>query len=113
MMVRPPRGQPPGLGVSSASMKNGATCESPLAAAAAARGLSQVAPFFIDADDTPNPGGWPRGGLTIISFPNNHLVYALTWFCLALMLAGAGVQRWRCRDTRARPNASGTETAQR
>ncbi|MEN3288302.1 MAG: surfeit locus 1 family protein [Bradyrhizobium sp.] len=84
-----------------------------VAAIAAARGLSQVAPFFIDADDTPNPGGWPRGGLTIISFPNNHLVYALTWFCLALMLAGAGVQRWRRGDTRARPNASGSETAQR
>ncbi len=30
-----------------------------------------------------------RGGLTIIAFPNNHLVYALTWFTLALMLAAA------------------------
>jgi surfeit locus 1 family protein len=84
-----------------------------VAAIAAARGLSQVAPFFIDADDTPNPGGWPRGGLTVIAFPNNHLVYALTWFSLALMLAGAGVQRWRRRDAGARRKASGTETAQR
>ncbi len=62
-------------------------------AIAAARGLPQVAPFFIDADATPNPGGWPRGGLTVISFPNNHLVYALTWFSLATMLAGAGLHR--------------------
>ena len=62
-------------------------------AIAAARGLSHVAPFFIDADDTPNPGGWPKGGLTVVSFPNNHLVYALTWFSLAVMLAAAGVQR--------------------
>ncbi|MGJ4942075.1 SURF1 family protein [Bradyrhizobium sp. HKCCYLS1011] len=62
-------------------------------AVAASRGLPQVAPFFIDADATPNPGGWPRGGLTVISFPNNHLVYALTWFALAVMLAGAGLHR--------------------
>ena len=66
-----------------------------IAAIAAARGLSHVAPFFVDADATPNPGGLPVGGLTVISFPNNHLVYALTWFTLALMLAGAGLQRLR------------------
>jgi len=58
-------------------------------AIAAARDLGQVAPYFVDADATPNPGGWPRGGLTVIRFPNNHLVYALTWFGLALMLAFA------------------------
>ncbi|MGJ5179270.1 SURF1 family protein [Bradyrhizobium oligotrophicum] len=66
-----------------------------VAAIASARGLSGVAPFFIDADATPNPGGFPIGGLTVIAFPNNHLVYALTWFTLALMLAGAGLQRLR------------------
>ena len=66
-----------------------------VAAIAAARGLPGVAPFFIDADATPNPGGYPVGGLTVIAFPNNHLVYALTWFTLALMLAGAGLQRLR------------------
>ncbi|MGJ4930095.1 SURF1 family protein [Bradyrhizobium sp. HKCCYLS2038] len=64
-----------------------------VAAIAAAGGLSDAAPFFVDADATPNPGGYPIGGLTVIAFPNNHLVYALTWFTLALMLAGAGVQR--------------------
>ena len=26
------------------------------------------------------------GGLTVLSFPNNHLVYAITWYGLALML---------------------------
>jgi surfeit locus 1 family protein len=26
------------------------------------------------------------GGRTIVSFPNNHLQYALTWFALALGL---------------------------
>ncbi len=64
-------------------------------AIASARGLSGVAPFFVDADATPNPGGLPIGGLTVIAFPNNHMVYALTWFTLALMLAGAGLQRLR------------------
>ena len=29
-----------------------------------AKGLDRVAPFLIDADDTPNPGGWPKGGQT-------------------------------------------------
>jgi surfeit locus 1 family protein len=68
-------------------------------AIAKAKGLSNVAPFFIDADGAPNPGGWPKGGLTVISFPNNHLSYALTWFTLAAMLAGAGLQRLRRRGT--------------
>ena len=54
-----------------------------VAAIAAARHLGQVAPFFIDADATPNPGGYPVGGLTVIRFANSHLVYALTWFGLA------------------------------
>lgn len=60
-----------------------------VAAIAATHGLSDVAPFFIDADATANPGGLPIGGLTVVRFPNNHLIYALTWFAMALMLAGA------------------------
>ena len=55
-------------------------------------GLSRIAPFFIDADDTPNPGGLPVGGLTIIRFPNSHLSYALTWFAMAaLSLVGGAI----------------------
>ncbi len=42
----------------------------------------RVAPFFIDADAAPNPGGLPIGGLTVVRFRNSHLVYALTWFAL-------------------------------
>lgn len=61
-------------------------------AIAEARGLSDVAPYFIDADVTANPGGWPRGGLTVIRFANSHLVYALTWFGMAaLTLVGLWV----------------------
>jgi surfeit locus 1 family protein len=57
-------------------------------AIAAARGVSQAAPYFIDAADTPVPGGLPIGGLTVITFRNNHLQYALTWFTLAAIAAG-------------------------
>nr|WP_211105725.1 SURF1 family protein [Azospirillum melinis] len=60
-----------------------------VAAIATATGLTDVAPYFIDADGTRNPGGWPVGGLTVVSFPNSHLGYALTWFALDLMLVGA------------------------
>jgi surfeit locus 1 family protein len=57
-----------------------------VAAIARARGLREAAPYFIDADATPNPGGWPRGGMTVVRFRNSHLVYALTWFGLAAMV---------------------------
>lgn len=56
-----------------------------VAAMAAARGLTQVAPYFVDADAASSQdSGWPRAGLTAVSFPNNHLSYAITWFLLAL-----------------------------
>jgi len=54
-----------------------------VSAIAASRHLGPVAPYFIDADATPNPGGYPIGGLTVVAFRNTHLVYAITWFCLA------------------------------
>lgn len=59
-----------------------------VAAIAAARDLDGVAPFFIDADAGSQAGNGPIGGLTVVRFPNNHLIYALTWFALAFMLAG-------------------------
>jgi surfeit locus 1 family protein len=59
-----------------------------VAAIAAARGLSDVAPYFIDADAGANGPDAPVGGLTVIKFHNNHLIYALTWYGLALMVAG-------------------------
>lgn len=58
-----------------------------VAAIAAAKGLRDVAPYFIDADATANPGGLPIGGLTVVRFRNSHLVYALTWYALAAMSA--------------------------
>lgn len=52
-------------------------------AIAKARHLGEVAPFFVDADVAPNGDDYPIGGLTVVRFNNNHLVYALTWFGLA------------------------------
>lgn len=50
------------------------------------------APFLIEALARPeNPGGWPRGGVTIIALPNRHLEYAITWFGLAAVLVGVFV----------------------
>lgn len=74
-------------------------------AIAKARGLANVAPFFVDADATPNPGGWPVGGMTRISFANNHLIYALTWFALAAMAIAGLVAILRSEFGLARPRA--------
>ena len=57
-------------------------------AIARARGLARVAPFLVEADATPNPGGWPRGGQLRLDLPNNHLNYAFTWYGIALCLVG-------------------------
>jgi surfeit locus 1 family protein len=76
-------------------------------AIAAARGLAQVAPYFVDADAAEDPADkqtgsgnldHPVGGLTVISFRNDHLVYAITWYALALMVLGAGL--WLMREER-------------
>lgn len=49
------------------------------------RGIADAEPYFIDAEAMAVPGGYPVGGLTVIRFPNNHLIYALTWFALAAL----------------------------
>ncbi len=41
------------------------------------------APFFVEAEKSDVPGGWPEGGQTHLELPNNHLQYAITWFLLA------------------------------
>jgi surfeit locus 1 family protein len=102
-------------------------------AIAAARGLTRVAPYFIDAEAVPSdataarpvtvttsgtrgatgiadtssapdtrdaigtpdrrgtpaagPAVPPTPGLTVVTFHNSHLVYAITWYTLALMTA--------------------------
>jgi surfeit locus 1 family protein len=62
-------------------------------ALAHAMGLAAHAPFVIEADAGPDP--LPEGGETRLSFPNNHLSYAFTWFGLAIALAGVfGTYAW-------------------
>lgn len=57
-------------------------------AIAAARALGTVAPYFVDQDAAPAPApGAPVAGLTVVSFRNHHLIYAMTWFALSLMAA--------------------------
>lgn len=67
-----------------------AVCYAPdVAAAAGFARVAAPAPVFLDlaASFTP-PGGLPQAGETRVSFPNNHLHYALTWFGLAAALVG-------------------------
>jgi len=59
-----------------------------VAAIAAANDLKLAVPALIEADATPNPGGFPRGGQTVVTFRNQHLGYALTWFGFAACLIG-------------------------
>lgn len=61
------------------------------AAIAQARSLPSTAPYFIDADRTNWSGTPPVPGLTVLSFSNHHLIYAITWAVLAAMTAGAMV----------------------
>jgi surfeit locus 1 family protein len=44
--------------------------------------------FFLEADAAANPGGVPVGGQTKTDIPNDHLQYAITWFLIALSMAG-------------------------
>nr|WP_211110406.1 SURF1 family protein [Acuticoccus mangrovi] len=72
-----------------------------IAAIAAAFGLpgDDTAPYQLDlvAEETP-AGGLPQAGESRITFPNNHLQYAVTWYGLALCLAGVVIAAlWRRR----------------
>jgi surfeit locus 1 family protein len=51
-------------------------------------GTGRVAPFFLEAETPPAPGGWPKSGASKVRLPNRHLEYALTWFGLAAAAAG-------------------------
>jgi len=55
---------------------------------------ASVIPFFVDADSTPNPAGFPIGGVTQVDLPNDHLQYAFTWYGLAVVLAVVVAISW-------------------
>jgi len=50
-----------------------------------------VAPFYIDQEAPAPAGGWPKPGKLDVRLPDDHLQYAITWFGLALALAGVYV----------------------
>jgi surfeit locus 1 family protein len=53
--------------------------------------IRPAAPTIVEADATPNPGGWPKGGQTVVHFRNDHLQYAITWFGLAAVALGGWI----------------------
>ena len=61
------------------------------AAIAAAKALESievaVAPFYVEQEAPTPPGGLPQPGKLVVSLPDNHLQYALTWYGLAAVLA--------------------------
>lgn len=69
-----------------------------VAALSASRGIDEAAPYFIDAARG-NRDALPIGGLTVVTFRNAHLSYAITWFALAVGLAVASFiflrREWR------------------
>lgn len=50
--------------------------------------LKNAAPFMIALTRGLNEGGLPQPRVAKISLANNHMGYAITWYGLALMLAG-------------------------
>lgn len=82
-----------------------------VAAIAASHELANPAPYFVDAaKGLESAADAPVGGLTVIKFANSHLVYALTWFAMALMVAG--ITWWIVREDRRRRAAPAGNSAQ-
>jgi surfeit locus 1 family protein len=61
-----------------------------------------AAPFYIDQEAPVPAGGWPKPGTLEVQLPDNHLQYAITWFGLALALAGVYVV-WLARRLAGKP----------
>jgi surfeit locus 1 family protein len=61
----------------------------------------EAAPFYVELESPPPPGGLPHVARLMPNLPNNHLQYAITWFGLAAVFAGAYVAwlfgSWRKR----------------
>jgi len=68
---------------------------------AEARNWQNVAPFYVDQESPVPLGGWPRPGKLTVQLRDTHLQYAITWFGLALGLAGVYVT-WLARRLRRR-----------
>jgi surfeit locus 1 family protein len=69
------------------------------AAMAAAKHWTNAAPFYIEQEAPEPSGGLPKPGKMVANLPDNHLQYAITWFGLALALAGVYIV-WLARRLR-------------
>lgn len=50
--------------------------------------LLDLLPLVVEAEPDPSRSGIPKGGPVDVTFKNDHLGYAVTWFGLALTLVG-------------------------
>jgi surfeit locus 1 family protein len=65
--------------------------------------LAPFAPFYVDLPAGAE-GSLPQGGETVITFPNNHFGYALTWYgfaIIAVVMLGFWLYRQAGRPTTA------------
>lgn len=65
--------------------------------------LAPFAPFYVDLLAA-GEGDLPQGGETVISFPNSHFGYALTWYGFAI-IAVVMVGAWLWQRSRPTPQA--------
>lgn len=65
------------------------------AAMGQAHGWGAVAPFYVGLESPAPEGGVPKPGAVQPRLRNEHLQYALTWFGLAFVIAGAFGVWWR------------------
>jgi surfeit locus 1 family protein len=76
-----------------------------------AKGLGPVAPFYVEQESPPPPGGLPHPGKLVVTLPDNHLQYALTWYGLALVLVVMFVS-WAVANQRENAGPPGNEGPQ-
>ena len=50
--------------------------------------IPRIAPFFVEAETATGAAGAPQPDLAAVNLSNRHLEYALTWYGLAVTLAG-------------------------
>ncbi len=79
-----------------------------VAAIGAARGLHDLAPYFVDADATAGEAddAAPVGGPTVLDFSDHHAIYAATWFALAALTAVSGLRLLREERSAAQSEAA-------
>ena len=70
-------------------------------AIATAKKWDATAPFYVEQEAPVPAGGLPKPGKLAVALPDNHLQYAITWFALALGLAGV-YATWLARRIGAR-----------